>query len=497
MTEGYENLFTLKNGSVIMDEDLSQKLFIIARENPASTSADSTGYVWNDEGLADLFAKIYEYEVRYVPLWKSWYAYENGRWTKDIEGLICENKLGEFMALMRTYASQINDDDKRDKYFKFVNKYSDHRYLLRVKGQAKSKLIIDAREFDKDPYIVNCMNGTYSLYDHTFKEHEAKDFLTKQTNFDYTVSRDAKCPRWIQFIDEVCQGDKQKADFLQRALGYSLLGEAREECMFILYGKTTRNGKSTLLNTIQYMLGDYSAVAPVGLICKNKRGGSDFESASPVLAGLKGKRFVTMSESQEYGKLDEEKIKLLTGGEEVTARALYQEAMSYLPQFTLWLSCNELPAVSDRSIFASDRIKVIDFNRHFGADERDPHLKDELVKKDSMKGIFNWLVRGYIHYRKDGLKMPKSLQKVVNQYEKDNDTVMMFLEERCLKRADGSIKSKDLYAMFKTWCRSEGYGVISARKFNDEMERHPDYYDRAIKSHGYYTYYGIGVQEIV
>ena len=138
--------------------------------------------------------------------------------------------------------------------------------------------------------------------------------------------------------------------------------------MFILHGKTTRNGKSTLLNTIETMLGDYAKVAPVGMICRGDRQ-KDAEAASPTLAGLKGKRFVTMSESNEYGKLDEEKIKQFTGGEEISARALYQSAITFKPQFTLWLSCNDLPMVTDKSLFASERIKVIEFNRHFSPAE--------------------------------------------------------------------------------------------------------------------------------
>ena len=126
------------------------------------------------------------------------------------------------------------------------------------------------------------------------------------------------------------------------------------------------------------MLGDYAKVAPVGMICRGDRQ-KDAEAASPTLAGLKGKRFVTMSESNEYGKLDEEKIKQLTGGEEISARALYQSAITFKPQFTLWL-CNDLPMVTDKSLFASERIKVVEFNRHFSPEEQDTHLKDEAAR---------------------------------------------------------------------------------------------------------------------
>lgn len=278
--------------------------------------------------------------------------------------------------------------------------------------------------------------------------------------------------------------------------------------MFILHGKTTRNGKSTLLNTIETMLGDYAKVAPVGMICRGDRQ-KDAEAASPTLAGLKGKRFVTMSESNEYGKLDEEKIKQFTGGEEISARALYQSAITYKPQFTLWLSCNDLPMVTDKSLFASERIKVIEFNRHFSPAEQDTHLKDELTSQEAMSGIFMWLVRGYIKYKEHGLAMSESLRSVVTKYERENDLVLQFLENRCVRVPEDennpfgekgkrtNIKAKDLYQAFKMWAKSEGAYVLSARKFNSEMERHPEWFDRKSTSSGFVIYWGLKLKEVV
>ena len=246
--------------------------------------------------------------------------------------------------------------------------------------------------------------------------------------------------------------------------------------------------------------GDYAKVAPVGMICRGDRQ-KDAEAASPTLAGLKGKRFVTMSESNEYGKLDEEKIKQLTGGEEISARALYQSAITFKPQFTLWLSCNDLPMVTDKSLFASERIKVVEFNRHFSPEEQDTHLKDELCEQSSMSGIFMWLVRGYIHYKERGLAMSGSLKSVVTKYERDNDLILQFLENRCERVPEESsptvIKAKDLYNAFKIWAKSEGAYILSARKFNSEMERHPEWFDRKSTSSGYATYCGLKLKEVL
>ena len=489
-------LFELRSGRIIMDEDLSEKMYIIKSYHPERADETSSGFEWSEMGMANLFGMLYNREARYCTEHKSWYTYFEGAWRKDEGAILVSEKIKDFVRLMILYCGEITDDERRKKYTAFVNSMGDRRMRDRILKDATGELRISAVEFDSNPYLINCLNGTYSLEDFSFRESKWDDFLTMQTNFRHTVRRDVKCERWEKFIDEVTQQDKDKADFLQRALGYSILGMSNEECMFILHGKTTRNGKSTLLNTIEYMLGDYAKVAPVGMICRGDRQ-KDAEAASPTLAGLKGKRFVTMSESNEYGKLDEEKIKQFTGGEEISARALYQSAITYKPQFTLWLSCNDLPLVTDKSLFASQRIKVIEFNRHFFPEEQDTRLKDELTSTEALSGIFMWLVRGYVKYKESGLTMTDSLKSVVNRYERENDLVLQFLENRCDRKEGVNIKAKDLYNSFKLWAKSEGAYVLSARKFNSEMERHPEWFDRKSTSSGFVIYWGLKLKEVI
>jgi len=302
--------------------------------------------------------------------------------------------------------------------------------------------------------------------------------------------QDARCRRWEKFVAEVTCNDEDKADYLQKALGYSMLGMANEECMFILHGKTTRNGKSTMLAAVEHLLGDYSTDAPVKLICKNGVS-KDAEAPSPVLASLKGKRFVTMSESEDAGKLDESVIKQLTGGESITARNLYEAAIRYTPQFTLWLSCNDLPTVKDKSLFASDRVRVIEFNRHFTEAEQDKNLKNEFQTQEAMQGIFAWLVAGYFKYKRFGLKMSPAMRKVVNQYEKDNDLILQFLEQKCDKSAEKSVRAKSLFDAYKIWCKSNGYFTCSAKAFYAGINQHPEWYVSRRTLDGYPVYDGL------
>ena len=489
-----QELFQLSNGQYIMDISQSKKMAYIKSCQPElSHKVTGTGYSWDENGMAELFSECYMDDTRYCPEAKSWFTYDSGAWRKDTGALLVAEKIKEFTRLMAIYCGEIQDETLRSDYLKFVSKMGDRRFRDRLARDAASVMPVSAAEFDANPYLINCKNGTYDLEKMEFREARWQDFLTMQTNFSYTM-QDVSCPRWLQFIDEVTCEDKDKAKYLQKALGYSMLGVANEECMFILHGKTTRNGKSTLLSAIHHLLGDYAQVAPVAIICKSDRA-KNAETASPVLASLKGKRFVTMAESSQYGKMDEEAIKQMTGGEEITARKLYESAMSYLPQFTLWLSCNDLPTVNDKSLFASDRVRVIEFNRHFSEDEQDRDLKYEFQTEEAMQGIFSWMVEGYFKYKRYGLKMPTAMKKVVRKYELDNDLVLQFLEEKCKRDPKVATRAKSLYDLYKIWCKSNGYFVCSAKRFNADMEAHPDWVDGKIKVDGIISFKGVKLKE--
>ena len=174
---------------------------------------------------------------------------------------------------------------------------------------------------------------------------------------------------------------------------------------------------------------------------------------------------------------------------------MYQSAITFKPQFTMWLSCNDLPSVKDKSLFASDRVRVIEFNRHFTDEEQDKGLKDYFETPEAMRGIFTWLVAGYFKYIRFGLKMSQGMQKVIKQYEKDNDLVMQFLEEKCERNAEGKTRAKSLYDNYKMWCKGNGYYVCSMKKFNAELTAHPEWYADKAVTQGVLFYYGVALRQ--
>lgn len=489
--------FVLKDGRYFLEERQSQIFSTIMKEHPHF----STEYRWDEMSLGELFAKCYKPFCRYCPEVKEWFAYKKTHWVRDVGSVIVSGYMKEFTKLLNLYCNEIPEDDTGDdkesiakNYKKFITKMGDRRVRDRVLRDAQDEAAISIEQFDSNPYLINCQNGTYDLAEGELRPHNPRDFLTMMTNCYYPLpTQNLSFPRWMEFINEITCGKKDVAKYLQRALGYSICGVAKEECMFIAYGKTTRNGKGTLFNTIHAILGDYAGTMPVDFICTNKGGRGSYDRANPMLAGLRGKRFLTLSESDDAGKLNEAEIKNYTGNDPITTRNLHEKPFTFTPQFKMWLSCNSLPTVTDRSLFSSDRVRVIEFNRHFGEGERDTTLKSQFLEDDAKAVIFKWLIDGYINYHLHSLPEPKSVIEATEDYEKKNDWVALFIEERCdTSNENARIGRGELYTAYKSWCTSNGIRYTSCPRFNDAIER----FARQTLVHGVKQWKGITLKAL-
>lgn len=456
------NIFALKGGQYLLDPEHSKVFSILIKTQPHTTTK------WDEMAMAELFAKCYRYNTMYCPEAKQWYSYDGSVWVRDIGSIIASERLKDFTRLMQLYSTEVSDED----YQKFTAKLGDRRVRDRVLKDAQSEATISITEFDAHPNYINCTNGTYDLETGKFHQHRAEDYLTMKTNCSYKLPTQViTFTRWVEFIDEITMGDKELAKYLQRALGYSLLGLAKEECMFIAYGKTTRNGKGTLLNTVFHILGDYAKTIGVDFIAAG-RNKANYAQANPMVFALKGSRFVTMSESDEHSKLDESLIKQYTGGDPIATRQLYSEAFYFTPQFKMWLSCNSLPAINDKSLFSSDRIKVIEFNKHFSEAERDNTLKAQFQKKDAKTMIFMWLLEGFKMYQKEGLNEPESVKNAIGYYEIQSDLTALFVDEMCELKAGVRTNRTEIYNSYKRWCKNNGVSYKSAQKFYEDLNKY-------------------------
>lgn len=440
-------------------------------------------FTWSEQGLGDLFYTLYYDRYCYSSDEPQWMYYHDGKWNVDVNEVELGKSMQTFYLMLLDYAKKCAEDEE---YIKFVGKLGATRMQEAVKKAARYRFSKRSSEFDKDGSLLNCENGVLNLENGTFRPHDWHDYITKIANVKY--EKGVRSDRWERFIREVTEDDQEKADYLQRALGYSLLGGSYEDCMFIIHGRSTRNGKSTLMDTLNWILNDYASVIDAKAICKSMIE-SGVETASPMVASLKGVRFVTMSEPDANARLDEATIKKYTGGEEIYARALFKQGIRFRPQFTMWMTCNDLPRVCDKSLFSSERLRVIEFNRHFSELERDKNLRDEL--REGASGILTWLIEGLKRYRESGLEMNAAMKEVMLGYEKENDTVVLFLEECCKKELEGGMTATALYNAYKYWARENGYFVMTAQRFSREMSKHPEWYYGKSKTMQGWKYNGL------
>lgn len=237
-------------------------------------------------------------------------------------------------------------------------------------------------------------------------------------------------------------------DFVHRALGYSATGDTSEQVLFINYGGGA-NGKGTHQTMDREALGPYAYNAPFSTIEMKGRQSQTFD-----LADLAGRRFVTASETNESARLNEARVKALTGEDPITARHAYANFETYAPVLKLWLSVNHLPQVDDDSFAFWRRVRLMPFTKRFEGKSCDPALKDKL--RAELPGILAWIVRGCLEWQARGLAPPPQVQAATERYREDSDMLSAFIADRCLVRPDVSVVASALYREYQDWAKAEG-----------------------------------------
>ena len=438
-------------------------------------------YRWDDIGTSDFFADAYKNICRYCPEAKSWYIYDGQVWRLDVGGAVTSQCGKAFTSYMLDCRKHLEDDEQRENWVKYVANRIKKKNRDIMLADASTVYPVSIHEFDKDPHLLNVRNGTIDLRAFTLRPHSPDDFLSKIANVTFDES--ARCDRWDQFIQEIMQDDRDKAQFLQKSLGYALSGDTSEECFFIFYGNTTRNGKGTTAETTLHILGDYGRTAQPETVAQKQHSGGG--APSEDVARLKGARFVNMSEPDKGLRLNSALVKSMTGGDTITARFLHQNSFEFRPEYKLFINTNHLPRVNDDSIFASGRVKLIPFERHFPENEQDKSLKLFFRQPENKSGILNWLIAGLKLLKSDGLKQPKSVRDATAQYREDSDTTGQFISERLVENTGAKTLIKNVYAAYEEWCKDNGYRPLSVRSLTPELRRRNLIIDNADKNKVY------------
>lgn len=445
-------------------------------------------YKADDIGTAEFFSTLVKDFMCYVPEEKAFYIYNGVIWEKDVvkENLVAGKMLMDFVATVQklippkpagepkywtdeeTEQENINGAF-RSQYKSLGNANGRERVMKDIK-----KLLHKSRTaFDRQPELLNCKNCTYNLITGKKQPHNAADLLTKCVNADY--DENAHNERFERFIDEICEGDEERKTALQTALGYSLIGATPEECFFIAYGKSTRNGKGTLFDLVLDTVGDYGLQMDFETIART--GTKDSSRATPDLARLIGVRYVLVNEPQKGTCFNEALVKQLTGSDDINARPLFGAIIQFKPLFTIFITTNNLPAIADDTLFSSDRIRILPFEKHFDKSERNTNLKAELREDNGREAVLKWLIDGYRLYRTTGLTDTKKGNEILRQYRKENDYIQEFIDE-CLTLYpqedihSPKIKITEVQCEYNYWCKNSNIKPLCKRNFCEELEKH-------------------------
>jgi putative DNA primase/helicase len=455
-----------------------------------------------DAGNAQRLARLHGRDIRYCHLFEKWYTFDGARWRLDDTGAVVAmgksvavEMLAEANRQMEELASvgDLSPED-RAKMLDRANKLA--RWALKTESAARLHSMVDlARsepgipiqpaDLDRHPWLLNCVNGTLDLQTGRLREHRREDYLTRLCPTRYDPA--ARAPTWDRFVAAVLNKDTALVGFLQRLLGYCLTGSVQEQILAIFHG-VGANGKSTLLSTVQDVLGpDFSVkVEPELLLAA--RG----ERHPTELATLFGRRLVVCSETGESARLNEARVKDLTGGEKISARRMREDFWEFLPTYKLVMGTNHRPLVrgTDHGIWR--RLRLVPFEVIFwdpdkgeqGPEElcQDKQLKDKLVAE--REGILAWAVRGCLDWQRHGLSVPKSVCDATVQYRDGQDVLGQFLGECCQLNGDCRAKASDLYDRFKHWSDAMGEYVVSQRRFGEMLSSRG--YERSVSNGTWY-----------
>jgi putative DNA primase/helicase len=286
--------------------------------------------------------------------------------------------------------------------------------------------------------------------------------LTKLT--PVAADPSAKCPAFKTFLKRVTNGDRELMRYLRACVGYSLTGITTEQVFFFCYGKSGSNGKSTLVNLIRDMLGDYGCHTPTETLLTKQ-----FDNAIPAdLARLVGVRMVTAIEANFNRHLDEAKLKAMTGGEPITARFMRHDFFEFDPEFKLWLVANDMPRVRGTDTAFWRRVRVIPFEVQIAPKEVDRKLLEKL--REEFPGILAWAVRGCRQWQREGrLVEPTAVRKASGRWLRAADHVKRFVEENLALEPGNLLGSSILFSNYKTWCSQNGETPLNNKELNAKL----------------------------
>lgn len=417
-------------------------------------------YHQTEDGNAEFFAEHYKNKLRYDHAQKRWLIWGGHWWQPDINGEIMRCAKG--VLKQRRLLAESMDLDQRAKEIKFTLASEKRSQLESMISLARSKQQVadTGLGWDAMPHLLGVSNGVVDLRTGKITKGVQEHKITMHVDLPYEP--EAKSDLWTQVISDIL-GPIDMINYFQTAVGYSASGEIREQCLFMLYGDGA-NGKSTLVDTIQKALGVYAYTMPFSTI--------EFASRSAVsndVAALAGRRFIVASETQENIRLNEGRIKSLTGDQTITARKLYADYFTYKPQGKYWLCFNHKPRSTDDTLGFWRRIRLISLGPPIPPEKQDQHLTAKLLKE--LPAILTWVVQGARAWYEHGLVTPQWITEETARYRLEQDSLKEFFDDCIELETDAKCRNSDIWAVYLKWARlNDDKWHVGRKTFSQKLE---------------------------
>ncbi|XTR52893.1 DNA primase family protein [Pseudarthrobacter sp. So.54] len=385
-----------------------------------------------------------------------WHVWDGQRWAEDEKDTA---KTAVLDVLRRALAESLGDKELRTD----VRKCESSAGVAGVLDLASALPTLRASiaDLDADPYLLNCANGTLDLRTRQLRPHSPADRITRVARGAYDPTADRGT--WDGFLSGVLPDDEERA-YLQRVIGQCAYGRVREHLFPVLTGSGS-NGKGTAYGAITNALGDYATIINPDLLMASERGGG-----GPEMMTLLGARLVIGSETEEGKQLDAATMKRLTGGDELTARRLYQEPVKWMPTHQLVYVTNHLPKVKGNDPAVWRRIRVIPFDVVVSEAQRDQELPERLEL--SADAILTWAVEGWFDYEdQGGMNEPESVRQATDNYQTESDALKRFIHSECVTGPHVHVTTRELYGAWTSWAAADGADAMTERAFAKELDR--------------------------
>jgi putative DNA primase/helicase len=435
-----------------------------AQQPKRSRAADALDNVHTDLNASEVFTRDHADRFRYCGA-LGWLVWDEARWARD-EKERAHDLAKDTARKIQEYAGRTGSE-KHWKLARSLGRPSGVEGLLDL-SRSDPTFRVEVGELDRDPYLLNVANGTIDLRTGELRAHDRADLLTKLAPVRYDP--DAKAPRFDSFISEILPDDEIRA-YVQRHAGYAASAVIREHTLPVWLGGGS-NGKSTLAEVFQAVLGDYAGAMPEGFLAERKHDKHETE-----IARLRGMRLAVASETKEGCSLDEAKLKRLTGGDTLTAHYMHKDHFQFAPSAKFVLFTNHEPRLRGIDEGIRRRVVLVPFDVTIPEARRDGSLKDRVVS-DEGAGVLAWIVRGAIDWYQRGEKLmpPARIVDATRDYHTRHDGVGRFIAECCRRGApverEDRITLGKLHAAFVCWARDAGVSNVPLRDFSDAIRAH-------------------------